>query len=112
MLNHYKYPYTSELHGSSRRCVFLGISEFVVRDSNRRRFLAPSAGARRLIPFVVDLFVFVGLTMSLSEELAIVAGNASIYKLLQVFIHIPNLTVQGCVARREGYICKAFEKYN
>jgi hypothetical protein len=66
------YAYALESHGSSRRCVFFGISELVVWDSNRRRFLAPFVSARTLSP-LVDLFVFVGLTVSPSEELAIVS---------------------------------------
>lgn len=70
-----------------RRCVFLGISEFVVRDSNRRRFLAPSLGARMLIP-VVDLFVFVGLTVSPSEELAIVASKKKTQVFINLFKHL------------------------
>lgn len=53
------------------------------KDSNRRRFLAPPTSMEGLIPFVVDLFVFVVSTVSLSEELAIVAKNASIYKLIR-----------------------------
>lgn len=87
-LNFNKYSYKLQLHDSSRRCVFLGISEFVARDSNRLRFLILFIGIRRLISAVVNLFVFVGLTVCSSEKLAIVAEIVNIYKLVQIFTYI------------------------